>query len=64
MERSDIIVAKLMFLCTVCQIRVSGNKCPVFYVDESWINQKCTLKYIWKDSTSNDRLKVSAKKGG
>jgi transposase len=45
------------------QIRVSGDKRPVFYLDKTWVNQYHTLKYIWQDSTSNGRLKVPVGKG-
>jgi hypothetical protein len=46
MERSNIVVAQFMVLHAVHKIRAFGDKCPVFYLDEIWINQKHTLKYI------------------
>jgi hypothetical protein len=63
MERSDIVVVRLTLLHTKHHIRVSGNKCPVFYLHETWVNQNRTLKYIWKDFTSNGRLKVPVGRG-
>jgi hypothetical protein len=36
MERSGIVVAWFMFLHKKHQIRVSGNKHLVFYLDETW----------------------------
>jgi hypothetical protein len=58
MERSDIVAARLTFLRTMHQIRVSGDKRPVFHLDETWVNQNHTLKYIWQDSASNGGLSV------
>jgi hypothetical protein len=63
MERSDIVAARLTFLRTMHQIRVSGDKRPVFYSDETWVNQNHTLKHIWQDSTSNGGLAVPVWKG-
>jgi hypothetical protein len=42
MKRSDIVAPWLAFLHTVYQIRVSGNKHLVFYLDEIWVNQNHT----------------------
>jgi hypothetical protein len=63
MDRNDIIAARLTFLRTMLQVRVSGDTRPVFYLDETWVNQNHTLKYTWQDSTSTGGLKVSVGKG-
>jgi hypothetical protein len=63
MEKSDIVAARLTFLRRMDQIWVSSDKLPVFYLDETWVHQNHTIKYIWQDSTSNGGLKVSVGKG-
>jgi hypothetical protein len=60
MERSDIVAAHLVFLCTVHQIRVLGDKPLVSYLDKTWINQNHIVKFIWQEFASNDGLRVSA----
>jgi hypothetical protein len=59
MDMSDIVVTWLAFLYIMHQIRVSGDKRPVFYLDET----KHTLKYIWQDSKSNGGLKIAIGRG-
>jgi hypothetical protein len=61
MEKRDIVAARLTFLRTMYQIKVSGDKRPVFYLDETWVNQNHTLKYTWQDATSNGGFKVLVK---
>jgi hypothetical protein len=63
MEKSDTVVAQFMFLHTMHQIRVSGDKCLVFYLDKTWVKENHTLQYMWQNSTINGGLKVPAGKG-
>jgi hypothetical protein len=60
MERSDIVAAHLVFLSTVHQIRVLGDKHLVSYLDKTCINQNHIVKFIWQEFASNDGLRVSA----
>jgi hypothetical protein len=39
MERGDIVAAPIKFLRTVHSLRISGDERPVFYLDETWVNQ-------------------------
>lgn len=36
---------------------------PIFYLDETWLNQNHTRSYIWQDSNNNGGLKVPIGKG-
>jgi hypothetical protein len=46
MERRDIAVARMEFLRTMHNIRSSGDTRPIYYLDETWVNQNHSLKYI------------------
>jgi hypothetical protein len=59
MERSDV-AAQLTFLSTMHQIRISGDKRLMLYLDETSVNQNHTLKYVF---TSNGGLQVPVGKG-
>jgi hypothetical protein len=39
MERRDIVAARNNFLRTVHNLRQTGEERPVFYLDETWVNQ-------------------------
>ena len=43
------MAARLKFLRTMHQIRISGDMRPIFYLDKTWVNQNHTLKSIWQD---------------
>lgn len=36
---------------------------PIFYLDETWLNQYHTPSYVWQDSNNDGGLKVSTGKG-
>lgn len=63
MERGDIVAARIKFLRTMHRIRTSGDTRPIFYLDETWVNQNHSLKYIWQDTGKNGGLKVPVGKG-
>jgi hypothetical protein len=62
-ERRDIVVTRMEFLRTMHNIRSSGDTQPIFYLDETWVNQNHSLKYIWQDSNRSGGLKVPVGKG-
>jgi hypothetical protein len=57
MEQGDM--ARLKFLQIIHHLREFGDSQPVFYLDETWVNQNHTVKYILQKSTRNGGLKVS-----
>lgn len=63
MERGDIVVKRLEFLRKINAIRDQTPDKPIFYLDETWINQNHTRAYIWHDSHGNGGLKVPTGKG-
>jgi transposase len=63
MERRDIAVARMEFLRTMHDIRPSGDTRRIFYLDETWVDQNHSLKYIWQNSNRSGGLKVSVGKG-
>jgi hypothetical protein len=63
MERGDIVAARIMFLRTVHNHRITGDMHPVFYLDETWVNQNHLKKYIWQDSLRKGGLRVPPGKG-
>lgn len=62
MERTDIVVARVKFLRKMHEVR-QENLRPVIYLDETWVNQNHSRKYIWQTSTSSGGLKVPVGKG-
>jgi len=64
MERSDIVAQRLKFLRTMHELRTSGDSRPIYYLDETWVNQNHSIKNIWQDSQNNGGLKVPVGKGG
>jgi hypothetical protein len=46
------------FLRTMHNIHSSGDTLPIFYLDETWVNQNHSLKYVWQDSNRSGGLKV------
>jgi hypothetical protein len=59
MERRDTVATRMEFLRTKHNIRLSGNTWPIFHLDEMWVNQNHSLKYIWQDSNMSGGLKVT-----
>jgi hypothetical protein len=47
-KKGDTVAAH-KFLQTVNNLRISGDECPILYLDETWVNQNCSRKYIWQD---------------
>jgi hypothetical protein len=50
MEREDIVAARIKFLRTVYNLIITGDERPLFYLDETWVKQNHSKKYIWQDS--------------
>ena len=57
LERGDIVAARQKFLRTVYYLRRVGDTRPIFYLDETWVNQNHSRKDIWQDSTGRGGLK-------
>jgi hypothetical protein len=58
MERRDIVVTRMEFLRTMHNIRSLGDTRHIIYLDETWLNQNHSLKYICQDSNRSSGLKV------
>lgn len=63
LERNDIVAARIRFLRTMNGLRSSDDSRPVYYLDETWVNENHTRKYIWQDSNKSGGLKVPPGKG-
>lgn len=63
LERGDIVGSRIRFLRTMHDLRASGDTRPIFYLDETWVNQNHSRKDIWQDSTGKGGLKVPIGKG-
>lgn len=63
MERGDIVAARIKFLRKLHQLKTSGDSRPRVYLDETWVNQNHTKKYIWQDSKKNGGMRVPQGKG-
>jgi len=63
MERSDLVVKRLQFLRKINDIKEKTPDKPIFYLDETWLNQYHTRSYIWQDSNNDGGLKVPTGKG-
>jgi hypothetical protein len=62
-ERGDIVAARIKFLWTVHNLRITGDERPEFYFDETWVEQNHSKKYIWQDSSRKEGLRVPPGKG-
>lgn len=58
MEKSAIVVKRLAFLRKMNDFREKTPDKPIFYLDETWLNQNHTRSHIWQDSHSDGGLKV------
>ena len=63
LERGDIVAARQKFLRTLHNLRRTGDTRPIFYLDETWVNQNHSRKDIWQDSTGRGGLKIPIGKG-
>ena len=63
MERNDIIASRISFLRKMHSIRNELSRRPIIYIDETWVNQNHSRKYIWQDSMSSGGLKMPLGKG-
>lgn len=63
LEKSDIVAARIKFLRTMNQLRSSNDSRPIYYLDETWVNENHSRKYIWQDTTESGGLKVPPGKG-
>ena len=63
MERGDIVAARIKFLRKLHQLKTSGDSRPRVYLDETWVNQNHTKKYIWQDSKKKWWYEGSAGEG-
>lgn len=63
LERNDIAAARIKFLRTMNEIRESGDSRPICYLDETWVNENHSKKYIWQNSLESGGLKVPPGKG-
>lgn len=63
LERNDIVAARIKFLKTMNELRSSGDGRPIYYPDETWVNENHTRKYIWQDTSESGGLKVPPGKG-
>lgn len=63
MERKDIVTARVAFLRKMHDIRNENNPRPIIYLDETWVNQNHSRKFIWQDSTKNGGLRIPLGKG-
>jgi hypothetical protein len=63
MEGGNIMAAETVFLRTIYSLRISRDEHPVFYLDETWVNQNHSRKCIWQDSSRKRGLKVPSGNG-
>ncbi|XP_039294141.1 uncharacterized protein LOC120353647 [Nilaparvata lugens] len=64
MERRDIACARAVFLRKMHEIRREINPRPIFYIDETWVNQNHSRSMIWQHEDGSGGLKVPVGKGG
>ena len=50
MERSDVVAARTRFLREMRQLKQSAH--TFVYLDETWVNQNCTVGKCWIDTSS------------
>lgn len=63
MERTDIVAKRLQFLREMHEIRQNSKDMPVYYLDETWVNQNHSRSYAW-ESPDSTGMKVPIGKGG
>jgi len=64
MEKNDIVALRCAFLRKMCTLREQNDTRPVFYLDETWINQNHSRTRIWQNDENTTGLKVPTGKGG
>jgi hypothetical protein len=62
MKKGDTVPAH-KFLQTLHNPRIAGYECLIFCLDETWINQNCSRKYIRHDASRKGSLRVPPQKG-
>jgi transposase len=63
MERDDIVMARLEFLRRIHEVKNEPIQRPIVYLDETWVNQNHSKKYIWQDEACKGGLRVPVGKG-
>lgn len=63
MERDDIVTARLEFLRKIHQVKNEPQQRPIIYLDETWVNQNHSKKFIWQDDSQKGGLRVPIGKG-
>lgn len=64
LERNDIAAARARFLRKIHTLQQQPIQNERIYLDETWVNQNHTKKYIWQRSDKSGGLKVPTGKGG
>jgi hypothetical protein len=62
MEGWDIVAARIKSLRTVHNLRITGDERPVFYLDETWVNQNHSKKVHLAGLVKKERLESSSRK--
>jgi hypothetical protein len=57
MKKGDIVTGH-KFLQTLHNLKISADECSIFYLDETWVNQNCSRKYIWQDKSRKGSLEI------
>lgn len=64
LERGDIVAARARFLRKMHALKQDPTPNDRIYLDETWVNQNHTKKFIWQHSDKSGGLKVPTGKGG
>lgn len=64
LERQDIVLARSRFLRKMYALKQEESPRERIYLDETWVHQNHTQKYIWQHSDKSGGLKVPTGKGG
>jgi hypothetical protein len=62
MKKGDVAARK--FLQTLHSLRISADEYPIFYLDETWVNQNCSTKYTWQEESRKGSLEIPPLKKG
>lgn len=63
LERKDITAARATFLRKMHNVRKEDIRRPIIYLDETWVNQNHSKKFIWQSLDDKCGLKVPIGKG-
>lgn len=61
MERNDVVAARTRFLREMRQLKQSDH--TFVYLDETWVNQNCTVGKCWIDTSSREATGVKPPTG-